>query len=83
MVARRLMAVKSSSKCSCNVGSGLFAVVLFAVGFWVVINGIWTQWNTATEFWIVMLWYIIGFLLLMVGKMAKHGACVNCAVHRK
>lgn len=85
MVARKKssLVIKAGNKCSCNVVGTLLALILFAVGFWVLINGIWIQWNTSTEYWIVMLWYLVGFLILMVAKIAKFRSCVGCSIHKR
>ena len=80
MVAKRT-AVKSGAKCKCNFGMGLVALILFAIGFWIVVNGYVTQWNNLASYWQVMLWYLVGFVVLVFGKMAKWKSHAGCTVH--
>jgi len=79
MVAKKV--VKTGAKCTCNVGAGFLALVLFAVGLWVLVNGFVAQWNNAAVYWQVMLWYLGGFVLLALAKMSKWKACADCSVH--
>ena len=84
MVAKKI--VKSGAKCTCNWGTGVLALILFAVGFWVLVNGFVTQWiskttQSGTSYWQIMLWYLGGFVLLALAKMSKWSAYSGCSVH--
>lgn len=78
-----IVAKKSGAKCSCNVGVGIVSLILFAVGLWIIVNGFITQWNSpdTSNWWTVMLWYLVGFVVLVLGKMAKWKAHGGCQVH--
>jgi hypothetical protein len=71
---------------TCNCGPGnvawmLLAVIVLAVGFWVLIQGLQLQWGGA--YWLTaMIWYAVGFLVLWLGKMAKWKCMNSCGSHK-
>lgn len=74
---------RMSERCECNVGAGLFGLILMAAGFYFFVTGFLTQVSGATLFWNwwALLYYLIGFLLLALGKISKHKGCSGCTVH--
>jgi len=79
------MVVKKVTKCQCNPAAGLFGLILLAVGFYFIVMGFLMQISNASiQFfwnWWAMLYYLIGFLLLALGKFSKHRACSHCEMH--
>ena len=72
-------------KCECNVGVGLFGLILMTAGFYFFVTGFLAQVGGASaQFswnWWALLYYLIGFLLTAFGKISKHKACGGCGVH--
>lgn len=77
------MVVKRVEKCECNIGAGLFGLILMTAGFYFFVTGFLTQVSGQVLFWNwwALLYYLIGFLLFAFGKMSKHKACAGCPVH--
>ena len=80
------MAARTSSrsaKCQCNWGWTIATIILFAIGLYVLIGGISTQWNSAnmSNAGTIMGWYLVAFILFFVGKLAKWRAHSNCTAH--
>ena len=69
-------------KCKCNFGLGLIALILFAVGIYFLVSGFASQ-TSGASWWNVMLLYLIGLVLLGLGKGAKWSCCSECKVHMK
>ena len=68
--------------CTCgpsNFGWMILAAVLFAIGLYFVVWGVYTQW-TGGDWLTAMVWSAIGFLVFMLGKMAKWKAYC-CPAH--
>ena len=77
------MAKHMNGKCTCgagNVFSMILSVVFFAVGFWVLLNGIMAQWDGLGTPLSIMGWYAVGFLLFVVGKWFKWKS-MSCPAH--
>jgi len=76
-------------KCECSPTLGLGALILMAVGFYAVIWGFLTQFMLAPTLsftvysWKAMFLYVLGFLLLGVGRHLKYAAHACCSVHHK
>ena len=65
----------------------LTSVVLFAVGAYFLVWGFVSQ-TTSVISWSsfdlnALLFYLIGVLILVFGKMAKWGSSANCKLHGK
>jgi len=65
----------------------LISVVLFAVGIYFIVWGFVSQTTSGISWnfldWNAVLFYLIGVLVLVFGKMAKWGSSVNCKLHGK
>ncbi len=75
--------MSSGGRCTCGPGNFLWmiaAVVLFAIGLWLVVGGLFAQWNQKADWLMVMVWYAVGFLILGFGKMCKWKS-MNCPAH--
>ena len=75
------------NQCSCNWIMALTSVVLFAVGAYFLVWGFVSQ-TTSVISWSsfdlnALLFYLIGVLILVFGKMAKWGSSANCKLHGK
>ncbi len=74
----------AKSKCECNWGMGFLAMILFAAGFYFIVWGFLTQTTSGITWdWIAMLYYLIGFAVIGLGKGAKRSGCSNCKIHMK
>jgi len=86
VMAKKGIGMKESAKCVCgpkNVVWMLVAVVIFAVGFWVLIEGLQAQWGSGSgnANWLTLLvWYAVAFLVLWIGKLCKWKS-MSCPVH--
>jgi TM2 domain-containing membrane protein YozV len=62
--------------CEGKPGMGILAAALMAVGIYFLIWGFMTQMASAISWslwnWNALLYYLIGFLVLGLGKMLKH-----------
>lgn len=65
----------------------LISVILFAAGVYFLVWGFVSQttgnisWNSLD--WNAVLFYLIGILVLGLGKMAKWSSSANCKLHGK
>ncbi len=57
---------------------GLIAVILAALGLWMLMSGIMKQWSMA-PWTTASLWYLGGFILWCLAKCSKLKACDKCA----
>ena len=57
--------------------AGLFGSVFLAIGLFLLVGGIMLQVEGA-NLWNAGLWYLGGFLLMMVGKHIFLKACIRC-----
>ena len=76
-----------ANQCNCNWFMALISVVLFAVGIYFLVWGFVSQTTSGISWnfldWNAVLFYLIGVLVLVFGKMAKWGSSVNCKLHGK
>lgn len=76
-----------NSKCTCNMGMLLVALVVLSVGIFVLVGAFATQWKAAaplsqaTASGVLPL-YFVGLLLAIIGKMAKWKSHGTCPVHQ-
>ncbi|QQG38971.1 MAG: hypothetical protein HYS32_00715 [Candidatus Woesearchaeota archaeon] len=70
----------TSGRCRCNAGWMFITLVLFAIGFYVLVSGIYSHWNDPGNWWVTV-WYFVAFLIFAIGKMCKYKAHNNCPVH--
>ena len=73
---------------TCNCGPANFiwmiiAAVVLAVGLYVLVMALQTQWSGGTPFVNVAAWYALGFIIVTFGKMAKMKAMCSCPAHGK
>ncbi len=77
----------AKSKCNCNSGFILLAMVLFAVGVYFLVLGFMSQTTSGAGWnmwdWNAMLLYLIGFVVFGLGKWTKWSGCSDCKVHTK
>ena len=76
--------MKGDGKCACNLGMMGLAVIVMTLAVWALAGGFIAQFNstTPTAFDVgILVWYLVGFVLLMVAKMCKWKAHENCPVH--
>lgn len=74
----------AKNKHNCNFGLGLLAIVLFAIGLYFLVWGFLTQTTSGITWdWNVLLYYLIGFAVMALGKWAKWSSCKDCKVHMK
>lgn len=72
----------SKNTCECNWGAGILALILMAFGLYFLVWGVLSQvasgvaWN-----WNAILMYLVGVLVVGLGKMAKYKACGGCGSH--
>ncbi|MBI4896289.1 MAG: hypothetical protein HY832_01960 [Candidatus Aenigmarchaeota archaeon] len=71
------------TKCSCNLGYMLGAIILFTVGLYALIGGFAAQLNGTIIMTTVLGWYFVGILLMSLGKMLKWKSYETCHVHVK
>ena len=76
-----------ANQCNCNWTMSLISVILFAVGIYFLVWGFVSQ-TTSGISWSsldlnALLFYLIGVLVLVFGKMAKWGSSANCKLHGK
>jgi len=76
-----------TAQCNCNWIMALISVILFAIGIYFIVWGFVSQ-TTSGISWSsldlnALLFYLIGVLVLVFGKMAKWGSSANCKLHGK
>ena len=76
-----------TAQCNCNWIMALISVILFAIGIYFIVWGFVSQ-TTSGISWSsldlnALLFYLIGVLILVFGKMAKWGSSANCKLHGK
>ena len=70
------------SKCTCNPGWLILALIFFTAGLYALVGGFTGQFFNTWSVQYVMAWYFLGFLLLAVGKMFKWKSHGTCTVHK-
>ncbi len=75
------------AKCNCNLGWGIVAAILFAIGAFIGIQGFVIQfqqlqggWDGNLIMW-TLAYYFVGFLFLGAGKIVKWKTHGMCPVH--
>lgn len=72
-------------KCSCNLGMGILGLILLTAGLYFVVWGFITQTVSAISWslwnWNALLFYLIGIVLIGLGKMSKYKGYGCCSVH--
>jgi len=75
------------NKCNCNPGMLLVALVLMSVGVYLLVAGFAAQLRAESLSMQVAMnilpWYFLGFLVVVLGKMAKWKSHGTCPVHGK
>lgn len=78
------------AKCTCNLGMLLVALVLMSVGVYFLVAAFATQLGAGAAGQLsqqtamaVLPWYFVGFLVIVLGKMAKWKSHGTCPVHGK
>ena len=79
-------AKSSGPTCSCGPSNFIWlivAAIIMAVGLYVLVMALQTQWNGAAPFVNVALWYALAFIIFAFGKMAKWKSMSGCSAHGK
>jgi hypothetical protein len=82
-MAKKKKVMKRATACKVNqcgphcFAAGLFGSVFLAIGLFLLVGGIMIQ-VEGSGLWNAGLWYLGGFLLMMVGKHIFIKACVKC-----
>ncbi|MFA4906789.1 MAG: hypothetical protein WC602_00775 [archaeon] len=78
------MPAKESAKdCKCNWGYTIIALVLGAIGIFLIAGGFIAQFYGKTDYLAILGWYFVGLIVVFLAKMAKWKACGNCKTHAK
>jgi hypothetical protein len=59
----------------------IIGVIVMGIGLWFLIGGLQVQWTGSASWQLAISWYAIGFLIMALGKMAKHKGCGYCPAH--
>jgi|SRR3989344_2383258 len=71
-------------KCECNWGMGIISVILMSVALFLLVQGFAIQLDSAGAgrlAYVVLVWYLVGFILMIGAKMAKHKTMGSCPMH--
>ncbi len=71
----------AAPKCGCNPGWLVVGLIFLTLGLFALVEGFKTQFNSYYGGNSVILWYFVGIILLMIGKMAKWKSHSTCTVH--
>ncbi len=77
--------IRRGKTCSCGPVSFLWmliAAAVYAVGTYVLVMAVQTQWLGVGDFVSVAPWYAVGFVILLVGKITKWKAVEGCEAHK-
>jgi hypothetical protein len=70
-----------TSKCNCNVGFIVLAVILGTLGIYSLATGFISHFNYRAA-GVVLLWYFVGVVLMALAKMSKYKAYCGCSAHK-
>lgn len=81
---RRVSRRVSAPVCECRTGTGIFGLILLAVGIYALVAGFIYQFNNPRIAWnlVSALYYLVGVSLMVVGKIMSRTAHASCKVHR-
>lgn len=80
MAARSRSQARSQTKCGCNIGYMILAIIFITLGIYSLVSGFLSQWK-GYDLNMTLGWYFISVILFMIGKMSKWKAYSACTVH--